>query len=876
MPIIIDIDSIREACNVEIDENIMHKEVYKHILRSISEIYLRINHGTSSSDSSIKKRTHDIIGVFGRRGTGKTTVLLSILNDIQKGKNSTLQEWKSNLSGAQDMDFDNLIPLPVVDPTMMGTKEHMLLRVVNLIRDYVEREFGRQSPIQDAEWGQNFRRLVQGIVNLEVAGDAHQELFYDEFAASEKMNAIVHVEELEGNFTKFINNSLNLLKKKAFVLAIDDMDTNPGAAWASLECIRKYFTSPQLIVLLAGDLDMFTEIIRAEQRKFFNFQPSDALGNFDSRPQMHIETLVEQYLLKLIPMMHRVEVQSFLWSARKELDKFHLYDLIEIRRFGETYSFSELINHFNKDWGLHLPILMEAYDKILLDTPLRTTREIFNYLVESYAQFTIEDKRTGNQRQSHMVLGLTNIFTNALSQFGYSNASQELYAMETPKGIVDLLDKLVLHGLLHANNDDLTPRQHPIWLASSLVVIQGALSHALRNEPGVALHYLLKVSVFKELTNRKGLLPTDKDKYRELRDNLHLADGIPLSDTGKYLAGLVPCSVDSFSYAHGLGTILLDVPGEYLHFPQWGSLYPLLGIYQRQMPAGMIPAFSIWFFIGLMGDVLLSSSEMLLDEVVRALPYPQTVPSQGIYSEEKTLLPRKSHLLPGIKPDIEPNSISKRTEGIKTLLGVWRNDITEWMKSEKFWAISATLFPRIANCYINYLQALDQHQSSEAQSSADFAASYVKNCALLFLQAVLIEESRLMTNTSPLRSLSLAAPIDIEINFIYNCQTINNFFGRQTNTFSTIMPFFALCCTFPLWPLLLGGKLVSKMLKTLHLPDYSINKDLKCKTDNDKSFIAGKSVLEEMGCNMHDNDMLLLDNLNLAAASFPHSPKTNN
>lgn len=873
MKVIINVTAIREASPIDIDNNIVNKKVYTRIFRAISDILQRIDlyKNEDNEDKIIKRRTHDIIGIFGRRGTGKTTVVLSVLNALRKDSAGAAGGNKSFELQSGDR-FKDLVPLPVIDPTMMSSKEHMLLRVVNLVRDRVENEVKRRNLTLDPEWGLAFRRLVQGIVNLEVAGDGQQEVFYDEFAASEKMNAIVHVEELESNFTKFISRSLELLKKTAFVLAIDDMDTKPSAAWPSLECMRKYFTSPQLIVLLAGDLDMFTEIIRAEQRRFFNFQQSEVLGNFDFRPQTYIETLVEQYLLKLIPMSHRADVQSFLWSIREELDQYAIYDSIIIKKNDEEYNYIFLMSQFYQDWGIHLSITMDAYAKVLLDTPIRTTREVFNYLAESYGHSDIDDIRTRNERHSEMVQGLAHIFNNSLFQFGYDRPSQELQALETPRGIIELLDKLALHRLLQINNDDLHPRQHPMWLATSLVVIQGALSHAVRTSPGVSLHFLLKISVFKELAQRRGLLPSNRDEYRALRDNLHLADGISLSDSGKYLAGLVPCEI-TYSYAHGLGTLLLDVPEAYLQLPKWGSLYPLLGIYQRQLPAGTVPAFSIWSFIGLMGDVLLAPSDMLLEEVMRALPYPQTIPSQGIFREEEALHLEADRQKSANKPAFD--DYNKRSVGVKTLLAVWRDDVYSWMNAESGNAMSAGLFPRIAQCFISYLQALDLRKYVKALNPVDFAVSYTKNCALLFLQAVLVEESRLITNTSPLRSLSLAAPIDMEDDFIYNCTVINRFFMLTEKNFAPAMPFLALCCTFPFWQLLLGQNFVTNMLCALHIEDHSIENILSKNTILDKRDIeAAKSVLngKEMelfyDTNGKEHDPCLFRILGIPAATF--------
>lgn len=847
MGITIDLDLIREACPVEISNEVIHGNAYKKIARSISEIYSRIEYAEEHA-----QRTHDVIGVFGRRGTGKTTVLISVL-DLIKNKSLKLEQttfWEE-LSGSK-VTAEVLFPLPPVDPTMMGSKEHMLLRVVNLIRSSVEPHVehisaqGQCDIEQYPAWQLSFRRIVQGIVNLEVTGETKQDWFYDEFAASEKMNAIVHAEDLEKNFHDFIKLSVQLLKKEAFVLAIDDMDTNPGAAWASLECIRKYFTSPRLIVMLGGDLDMFTEIIRAEQRRFFDFQSFSALGSFDSRPQMHIETLVEQYLLKLIPMLHRVHLYNFLWSAREELGQYYIYDSITLKKFNETMVISYFLQFLNKDFGLHLSVLMESYDNILLDTPLRTAREIFNLLVESYLQLNDKDNRSSKQRRAEMVHGLARIFTNALHQFGYSDPELKLQQLETPHGITDLLDKLVLHGLLLSNNDDLHPRQHPHWLGASLAVVQGSLTHAIQNSPGVSFHYLLKISVFKELTQRQGMLEASDQSYRLLRDNLRLADGTALNNTGKFLAGLAPCMKNAQGYAHGLGTILLTIPDYYINFPAWGSIYPLAGIYRRQTMGGDEPAFSIWSFLGLMGDVLLASSDILLEEVVRALPYPQTIASLCT-NKETALFRQEPSSTPTHLPqsDTAPNEISKRAIGIKQLLAVWRDDVRKRMNNEGSFTVSAGIFPQIAQRYINSLHILDKNMNL-GDDDYTYAVLYCKNCALLFLHAVLVEESRLVTNASPLRSLSLADPINIEENFLHNCITVKNFIEHINNPFETMMQLFSIICTYPIWPMLLGNHLINNILHSLGLFESCSYYNLSKSKLDASSVAAVKSVLQEV------------------------------
>ncbi|MDQ9533230.1 hypothetical protein RF073_20100, partial [Serratia marcescens] len=50
--------------------------------------------------------------------------------------------------------------------------------------------------------------------------------------------------------------------KKAFVLAFDDVDTNFQHGRTILETMRKYLTSPQLVLLISGDLDLYGRLVR--------------------------------------------------------------------------------------------------------------------------------------------------------------------------------------------------------------------------------------------------------------------------------------------------------------------------------------------------------------------------------------------------------------------------------------------------------------------------------------------------------------------------------------------------------------------------------------------------------------------------------------
>ncbi|MCD8079453.1 MAG: hypothetical protein LUF04_03295 [Bacteroides sp.] len=52
-------------------------------------------------------------------------------------------------------------------------------------------------------------------------------------------------------------------------MAFDDVDTDFAKGWPVMETIRKYLTSPQLITILSGDINLYTLLIRKKQWENF-------------------------------------------------------------------------------------------------------------------------------------------------------------------------------------------------------------------------------------------------------------------------------------------------------------------------------------------------------------------------------------------------------------------------------------------------------------------------------------------------------------------------------------------------------------------------------------------------------------------------------
>lgn len=70
------------------------------------------------------------------------------------------------------------------------------------------------------------------------------------------------------NFHNFIDKSLLLLRKSIF-LVLDDIDTSLEKGISIMEILRKYLTSPKLIISILGDIDLYTILTRQLQWERF-------------------------------------------------------------------------------------------------------------------------------------------------------------------------------------------------------------------------------------------------------------------------------------------------------------------------------------------------------------------------------------------------------------------------------------------------------------------------------------------------------------------------------------------------------------------------------------------------------------------------------
>lgn len=313
-------------------------------------------------------RVHHTILIQGKRGSGKTSFILSVKDQIEKGFKNPNEEIKTP---------ESLEILDIIDPTLIESKEHVFINIITRIKENVEHQIKNKSDSTYTDWKDSLKKLAGGLSMLDGVGGEHlKESIWDspELSLEKGLSNSKHGYKLEENFKIFIHKSLKVLNQKAFVLILDDIDTSLNEGRLILETIRKYLTTPELITILLGDIELYSTLVR--QLQWEKIDPKQTLKNYELEKNRdiytaQIEHLEEQYLIKILMPENRINLFS-LSEIKKSSDIFFL----------QNKQLEQLVDQYIAEWFEHTfhsndNALAMKYNKSILSEQLRTILQIF-------------------------------------------------------------------------------------------------------------------------------------------------------------------------------------------------------------------------------------------------------------------------------------------------------------------------------------------------------------------------------------------------------------------------------------------------------------------------------------------------------------------
>ena len=474
------------------ETEIIHKSEFDRVVELINNKIIKPKED-SNNCIEIHKRYNDTITILGSRGSGKTSFLMSILQKY--------------------IGHDDIEIIELIDPTLIEEKGHIFLTLISLITDKVEKKISKNEcdPCckeyrKRKSWDDKLKRLAAGLPSIDIDNVSMYSNWHDpEHVMRKGLEAVKAAKDLEENFNKIVEEALEVLGKKAFLIAFDDIDVNFNNGWKVLETIRKYLTSPQVITLLSGDIKLFSKAIRKQQ--WINFG-EELLKNEGERKKdivkydelvTEIESQYMQKIMKAPNRIHLLTIGEKLNNGQNILIKQSTKTNLEIKtKTGNNnpINISEYYSNKLKIFGLQNTYEVHTVKTYLLGLPLRTQ-------IQMLKQF--EDM--GNS--SFSILNITDAFVSDLYESG---VDVEL-AKSQPKDFCNIAHDFLLKKELLNETYQLLPTSGSVNSNAVLFSLYTMFVEHSKSNPSMIFEYWITIATIKNLLT---IMPYRSDQKKDV------------------------------------------------------------------------------------------------------------------------------------------------------------------------------------------------------------------------------------------------------------------------------------------------------------------------------------------------------------------------
>ena len=178
---------------------------------------------------------HNSIFIMGNRGSGKTTFLLGVRKLIEENS---------------DM-FRDAFFLDIIDPTLMHDRDNFLSIVLGKIHERVE---GNCRDRDDCNYKAFIKSLSKVAAIIATISESKDSIGIDKIL--NEQNAL----KLEEEIHILLEKATDCLKCSLLILSIDDIDMAFKHGFDVLERIRKYLTSPCILPIISGDINLYKQV----------------------------------------------------------------------------------------------------------------------------------------------------------------------------------------------------------------------------------------------------------------------------------------------------------------------------------------------------------------------------------------------------------------------------------------------------------------------------------------------------------------------------------------------------------------------------------------------------------------------------------------
>jgi hypothetical protein len=256
--------------------------------------------------------SNNILAFCAARGQGKTSAMLSFSRalsnlDYIKNKNSYVQD----VFQADTPYKRKFYVLPPIDPTMLGAGDSVVELVLSRILDDIQQKW-KESPepyqnripssVHQVSRIDLLDKINTCLVGLRSAKPKNYQL--ENMTDTEKLARSTDAFDVKQCFFEIIQYLFHTIgwdgRNHFLVIQLDDTDMQFENAYNILEEVRKYFSIPNVVVLMATYLKQLSSLVELHYRKVLG----DRADAFDPAH------MAAKYIDKLIPASQMIHLPS--------------------------------------------------------------------------------------------------------------------------------------------------------------------------------------------------------------------------------------------------------------------------------------------------------------------------------------------------------------------------------------------------------------------------------------------------------------------------------------------------------------------------------------------------------------------------------------
>lgn len=279
-------------------------EQAKVLIQSICDASEDVLKNKKKFDTQKVHYSQNVITFTGRRGTGKTSAMLTV---------AEMLKTKKIFEGTKEFCV-----LPYIDIATLSSKEDIFLMVLSAIQQEVK-DYSKHENAYDIKKQSDIKKIGEEICKIvQHYYDLQEEISKSGKSAYNLMEQLSEKFNVRSDFLALIQNFSELVlsdKNGHVVICLDDIDMYAGNPAKIIQYIHQFFMIPNVLVLTTTNISRLSEAV---QKGYY-----DSIATTKEQEKYHMHLASEQtdeYLRKIIPSDMRIVMPSW---RKKEYREFY-------------------------------------------------------------------------------------------------------------------------------------------------------------------------------------------------------------------------------------------------------------------------------------------------------------------------------------------------------------------------------------------------------------------------------------------------------------------------------------------------------------------------------------------------------------------------